>query len=222
MPRPTPALPFDPALIYAAGAAPPPGAFGAPPVVLGGVLRGDSPFLDAAPLAAPDDAGDDDAELDADEEALEDARLYMPLIAVAPEPAEPEAPPGSPAPFDRDAVERARARAARPADRVEATVSTDDGVAEHVCDVSAWLAGATRREVEALAAAGWSGDEAREVAAALAEDDPEVADVLRHARRTDADVSAEIDGRAALAWLARHRPEVAAALDGDAEEDAAE
>lgn len=229
VPRLTPSYPLDPALIHASGG---PRPSDAPPLVFGGVLRGDSPFLDvapAAPLSAPlpasdsarDEAGDDpdDGDGEAADDVALDAMVYMPLIAVAPEPPEPE-PAGPPQPFDREAVERARARAARPRERVEATVWTDDGVAEHVCDVSAWLAGATGRELEALASAGWTGDDAAEVAAALAEDDPEIADVLRHARRADAGVVVDIDGRAALAWLARHRPATAAALDeGDADEE---
>ena len=49
----------------------------------------------------------------------------------------------------------------------------------------------------------------------LAEDDPEVEDVLRHARRADAGVAVEIDRPAAMAWLARHRPEVAAVLEDE-------
>ena len=136
-------------------------------------------------------------------------------MPVAPEPTDQTLvePPAPDAPFDRAAVERASARAARAVEHVEATVMSDDGVAEHVCDVTGWLAGATAREIETLVRAGWAGDEAEEVAAALADDDPEVADVLRHARRADAGVVVEIDGRAAMAWLARHRPAIADALE---------
>ncbi|GJG86459.1 hypothetical protein tb265_16400 [Gemmatimonadetes bacterium T265] len=208
MPFPTPAYPFDPALIEA-------GLHDAPrrtphvpfpavdgtPLVLGGVLRSDSPFLDATPLEALPPV---------------DGILIVPLTPIVSEPLD-AAELEPPAPFDRAAVERARARAARPVERVEATVWSDDGVAEHVCDVTAWLAGATARELAALVRAAWTGDEAEEVAAALSDDDPEVADVLRHARRTDAGVVVEIDGTAAVAWLARHRPAVADALDDAAD-----
>ncbi len=200
----TPAYPFDPALIEAARPVLPPRGEGSAredemPLVLGGVLRRDSPFLDAMPFdligapPLPAEFGEDVAEA--------------------------ELPP---APFDRAAVERASARAADRAARVEASVWSDDGLAEHVCDVSAWLAGATVREITALARAGWTGDEAAELAATLAEDDPEVDDVLRHARRADAELAVEVDGRAAMAWLARHRPAVAAAVTDGASDDADE
>jgi hypothetical protein len=43
----------------------------------------------------------------------------------------------------------------------------------------------------------------------LAEDDPEVAEVVRQARRTESELVVEIDGAAAAAWLAAHRPAVA-------------
>lgn len=197
---PTPAYPFDPALIDATRPTPhaPFPAVDGTPVVFGGVLRSDSPFLDALPM-------------------MMDGMFLISPMPVASEPVEAE-PPEPETPFDRAAVERACARAARPVEHVDATVWSDDGVAEHVCDVTAWLAGATARELEALVRAGWAGDEAEDVAAALADDDPEVADVLRHARRTDAGVVVEIDGRAAMAWLARHRPVVAGALDEAAED----
>jgi len=204
VPSLTPVYPFDPALIDAARPTPhaPIPAVDGIPVVLGGVLRSDSPFLDATPLDAL---------------PATDGMYFVPLTPDAPEPGDTE-PPAPDTPFDRAAVERACARAARPVEHVEATVWTDDGVAEHVCDVSGWLAGATVREIETLVRAGWAGDAAEEVAAAVADDDPEVADVLRHARRTDASVVVEIDGRAGMAWLARHRPGVADALDDTADD----
>ncbi len=206
MPYPTPAYPLElsPADAFRRAAAhlTPHASRPAvpPPVVLGGVLRSDSPFLDVTPSQA----------------ALppEDGMVFLPYEPVAPEPlgqTRIEVPlPDTP--FDRAAVARARARARRAVEHVEATVMSDDGVAEHICDVTEWLAGATVRELDALARAGWSGDEALDVADTLADDDPEVADVLRHARRTDAGVSVEIDGGAVMEWLARHRPAVAAAL----------
>ena len=184
-------------------------------MVLGGVLRSDSPFLDAFPLG----------EMPVEAIGLVSTAALTPVAPTSlDDPVsenlgnELEAQEAE-APFDREAVARACARAARPVQRAEATVMTDDGVAEHVCDVSAWLAGATVREVEALVRSGWSGAPAEEVAATLADDDPEVADVVRHARRAESDLIVEIDGAGALAWLARHRPEIAAALDSSEEAD---
>ena len=224
MPFLTPAYPFDPALIDAsmrdavrrdlptrdAGRPTPHLAFPAidgTPLVLGGVLRSDSPFLDPTPYAStPYDAELRDPR-SFDEFARTEERLWPlgvePVVVAAPMPE---------APFDRAAVARAGARAARTVERVEATVMTDDGVAEHVCDIASWLAGATARELDALARAGWTGDVAAEVAADLVDDDPEVADVLRHARRVESEVIVEIDGAAAMAWLTRHRPSMAGAL----------
>ena len=110
------------------------------------------------------------------------------------------------------ALARLRSRSAT-VDRVTASVATDDGVVEHVTDIVPWLTDATTVEVRALARDGWSGEEAIEVARALAEDDPEIAQVVRHARRNEAELVVEIDGRAASAWLRAHRPELADRLD---------
>ena len=125
---------------------------------------------------------------------------------------EPAAPP------DAMAAALARLRARRAADvatsRVPATVATDDGVVEHVADVASWLATATERELRLLAADAWGGSEGVELARALAGDDPEIAEVVRHARRSDSELVVEVDARAAAAWLRAHRPEVADRLDG--------
>ena len=241
----TPAYPFDPALIDASildaarrdlpsRDAPRPTphiafpAIDGTPLVLGGVLRSDSPFLDAMPYegmfgefgdpimrdATMRDGGSPDG-FARDEEILwpiapgsraEPTSPRETLAVATPELSVP------PAPFDRAAVARASARAARAVERVEATVMTDDGVAEHVCDIASWLAGATLREIEALAGAEWTGDVAADVAADLVDDDPEVADVLRHASRAESAVIVEIDGGAAMAWLTRHRPSIAVAI----------
>jgi hypothetical protein len=123
---------------------------------------------------------------------------------------------GAPAP---DAMQAALARLqARRADdvtasRVPATIASDDGVVEHVADVASWLATATERELRMLAADAWGGTEAVELAEALAADDPEVAEVVRHARRADCELVVEVDARAATAWLHQHRPDVADRLD---------
>lgn len=242
MPFPTPAYSFDPALIDASlrdGGRPTPHvplpALEFPPTLLGASRRPRSPFLDAGMpmhgmLMDGDHLQHGDPALDGEEadglddtlpvSGMMDGMVYVqmidpPLRAGMPDTLEaamraaalPEAP------FDRAAVERARARAARVVERVEATVMTDDGVAEHVCDVSAWLAGASVDELVALMRAGWAGAEAEDVAAELAEEDPEVADVLHHARRTDAELLVDIDGAAAMVWLTRHRPRIAARVD---------
>lgn len=222
----TPAYPFDPALIDASlrdaslrdprrtPHAPFPAVDGAP-IVLGGVLRSGSPFLDLMPLDALPPA------VPSGEAMLMDGMLFVPVEPeeLDEQPNEAPAEPPRPAePFDRAAVERARARAAQRIERVEATITSDDGVADHVCDVTGWLASATVREIETLIHAGWAGDEAAEVAVALADEEPEVGEVLRHARRADTGVVVEIDGAAALAWLARHRPAVAEVLDDSPDE----
>ncbi|MDF1504125.1 hypothetical protein PYV61_14290, partial [Roseisolibacter sp. H3M3-2] len=209
-----------------------------PAAVLAGVLgaalpRAGSPFLDASSTAlfgAPavrdaedeetDDASDDDApdaddatEAEADdpeerEEAEEQPRRRAAAPVALPEPEPAEVEPEAMA----AALERLRARRHAP-QHVEATVASDDGVVEHVADVASWLADATVREIRALAAEGWAGEEAIEVARTLAGDDPEIAEVVRHARRTEGELIVEIDARAAGAWLRANRPDVAEELE---------
>lgn len=121
-----------------------------------------------------------------------------------------------PPPLDAEvsaaALARLSARARAAAERVSATVATDDGVLETVVDIVSWLSEASERELRALIADRWRGEEAAEVARVLAEDDPEVDEVVRQARRTDAELVVEIDGGAAAAWLAHHRPGLAERL----------
>jgi hypothetical protein len=209
-----------------------------PAAVLAGVLgaalpRAGSPFLDETPAArveapaeedeeaAEDDEADDDArdaearDEEDDEEAADDDAAptrAAPRAFGAPAPA----PPAEPEPVEPEAMAAAlaRLRARRRApERVAATVASDDGVVEHVTDVTPWLAEASAAEVRALAGDGWTGEEATEVARALAGDDPEVAEVVRHARRSESELLVEIDGRAASAWLRANRPDLADTLD---------
>jgi hypothetical protein len=112
-----------------------------------------------------------------------------------------------------DTLDRLRARTLAAAERVSVLIASDDGAAEHVGDAAAWLAEASEQELRALVRGGWSGDAAAEVALALADDDPEALDVVRVARRNDAELVVEIDADAAVAWLAAHRPDVAERLE---------
>ncbi len=107
------------------------------------------------------------------------------------------------------ALDRLRARSAAVPVRVPALVATDDGMAEHVTDVSAWLAEASDQELLALARARWCGDAAVDAAYALAEDDPEVEEVVHSARRHESGLVVEIDPTAAAAWVERFRPALA-------------
>jgi hypothetical protein len=110
-------------------------------------------------------------------------------------------------------LDRLRARTRAAAERVSVLIASDDGAAEHVGDAAAWLAEASEQELRALVRGGWSGDAAAEVALALADDDPEALDVVRVARRNEAELVVEIDADAAGAWLAAHRPDVAERLE---------
>lgn len=213
----------------------------------GGAPLGASPFLDVAdPRAIGMPARDEDADVEEDEEeedapsaddqtddqtddedqASDDegaddeapAAVAAPA-ARAPLPAAPSRP--EPEPVEAEvmaaALARLRARAAG-VSHVEASIASDDGVVEHVADIIPWLAEASVVEVRALARDGWAGDEAIEVARALAAEDPEVAEVVRHARRTEGELVVEIDGRAASLWLRANRPELAERLDDLLEE----
>jgi hypothetical protein len=102
---------------------------------------------------------------------------------------------------------------------VEASIASDDGVVEHVTDVVPWLQDATLVELRSLAREGWTGEQALEVARALAEADPEIGEVVRHARRSESELMVEIDPEAASAWLRVHRPDVARRLDDVLEDD---
>lgn len=215
----------------AAPAAPP------APIIFGGTMQAGAIFLDGAiPFAG---AAVDVREAGAP--VVDDARGAVPAIVPStgsprprpaaapasstPAPAAPKPAPRRAAPpveeeeepetpiVDRAAIiARVRERESARADRVPATVASDDGELDHVWNAAVWLAEASLSELRALAGAGWTGDEAAELATTLAEDDPEIAEVVRYARRHDAELIVEIDGRTALGWLARHRPEVAAAL----------
>jgi hypothetical protein len=203
-----------------------------------------SPFLDDADPRAvglrerdqPADEDDDESANDAedaeaedadadDEESTDDAAVEAPLAIAAPVAARAVAAVESD-PVEAEvmaaALARLRARHAT-VQHVEASIASDDGVVEHVADVVPWLAEASTVEVRALARDGWAGDEAIEVARALAADDPEIAEVVRHVRRTEGELVVEIDGRAASAWLRANRPELAERLDDlldDPDEDA--
>jgi hypothetical protein len=188
--------------------------------------RDDEDREDDAPDADADDAASDDAS-DAhgggagDEDAPADAlplavgvAVEAPTIAATSAPT--IAPADGPEPVEAEvmAAALARLRARRSAvQHVEATISSDDGVVEHVADVVPWLADASTVELRALARDGWTGDEAIEMARAMADDDPEIAEVVRHVRRTEGELIVEIDGRAASAWLRANRPELAERLD---------
>jgi hypothetical protein len=163
------------------------------------------------------DASDPDASADADEPA--DPR---PVLGADPAPFAPAstAVPREEVAGDRvpdadvaDTLDRLRARTRAAAERVSVLIASDDGAAEHVGDAAAWLAEASEQELRALVRGGWSGDAAAEVALAMADDDPEALDVVRVARRNDAELVVEIDADAAVAWLAAHRPDVAERLE---------
>ncbi len=168
--------------------------------------REDADAADGAPRDDESDEGDAENALPSGRSAgaRVDVTAASPAATAEPEPVEPQAMAA--------ALERLRARRQAPA-RVDATVASDDGVVEHVADVTEWLASASAAELRALAAEGWAGEEAIEVARALAAEDPEVAEVVRHARRTEGELVVEIDGRAAGAWLRANRPTLADALD---------
>jgi hypothetical protein len=169
---------------------------------------------------ADDDHADDEDADDEDPDDLDDAfdedgdpTAARPPAAASARPAAIDADDTEAATPDfGGALDRAHARAATPVERVSALIATDDGVAEHVADAAAWLADASEQELRALARDGWAGDAALDVAHALAADDPEAMDVVQQARRHEAELVVEIDGRAAAAWLARHRPDVARRL----------
>ncbi|MGZ8377413.1 MAG: hypothetical protein ACXW0Z_09235 [Gemmatirosa sp.] len=174
-----------------------------------------SPFLDDADPRAvglperdqpADEDVEDEAPADTDEDEDEDASDDETAIAAptATEPVEAEAMTA--------ALARLRARHTT-VQHVEASIASDDGVVEHVADVVPWLAEASTVEIRALARDGWAGEEAIEVARAMADDDPEIAEVVRHARRTEGELVVEIDGRAASAWLRANRPDLARKLD---------
>jgi hypothetical protein len=110
------------------------------------------------------------------------------------------------------AVERVRVRAAKVVESVPATVTTDDGVLETVADVAPWFAEASEGEVRDLLRERWGGDAAVDLVRTLAPDDPELDEMVRQARRTDAELVVEVDARAAVAWLRHHRPELAERL----------
>ncbi len=214
------------------------------PAVLGGMLRPGAAFLDApAPAdvdeedeatdgdatdedahdaettdhpAADQDASDEDDDEDDDDEDDDDALARPDAAARRPSVGDDTAgeADGDPGPDLGGALDRLRARTSAANDRVSMLIATDDGVAEHVADAAGWLADASVQELRALARAGWAGDAAVDVALTLAEDDPEALDVVQVARRHEAELVVEIDGRAAAAWLAKHRPEVVGTLAG--------
>ena len=166
-----------------------------------------------------DDGGDDAA----DDEDLDDGGASSPFLAEtlggAPLPSERRvdaAPVAEPQPQDAEvnaaALARLSARAAAAVERVTASVATDDGVLDTVVDIVPWLADASEQELRALVTDRWRGEEAAELARALAEEDPEVEEVVRQARRMEAELVVEIDATAAAAWLAQHRPALAERL----------
>jgi hypothetical protein len=154
---------------------------------------------------------DEEPEAEEDDEAPADAMTVAVASVAAPAPtvAEPE-----PVEAEAMAAALARLRARHTTvQHVEASIASDDGVVEHVADVIPWLAEASTVEVRALARDGWAGEEAIEVARAMADDDPEIAEVVRHVRRTEGELVVEIDGRAASQWLRANRPDLAERLD---------
>ncbi|GLC23615.1 hypothetical protein [Roseisolibacter agri] len=161
------------------------------------------------------DAEDAEAYDDAPDEDGAEERDARTVVVTPPEPAEPE-------PVEAEVMAAALARLkarAHAVERVDASVASDDGVVEHIADVVPWLSEATVAEVRALARDGWAGEEAIEVARVLSADDPEINEVVRHARRTESELVVEIDGRAASAWLRANRPDIADRLDELLEDD---
>ena len=183
--------------------------------------RDENAVDDVADDLEDDFAGDDDhpdASADADEPP--DPRPVLGADPAPFAPASPAAAPREEVAGDRvpdadvaDTLDRLRARTLAAAERVSVLIASEDGAAEHVGDAAAWLAEASEQELRALVRGGWSGDAAAEVALALADDDPEALDVVRVARRNDAELVVEIDADAAVAWLAAHRPDVAERLE---------
>lgn len=164
----------------------------------------------------PDDGSDEDVEpspfLGAEgADFFGSGGVTAPTWVGAPAP-EPEPEPAPEPDVAAAALARVRARAAAVQQRVTATVATDDGVLDTVVDVVPWLSNASEGELRTLLADRWQGDAAVDMAHALAEDDPEVDEVVRQARRTETELVVEVDGRAAAAWLVQHRPEVAERL----------
>lgn len=93
---------------------------------------------------------------------------------------------------------------------IPAECHSDDWQTTAAFDATRWFVQASPEDIVALARIGWGGDyEADYVAQHLATTEPDVANVLRHARNTtDCGFECHIDEDAALTWLQQRRPEV--------------